>query len=84
MNSATACITGEPLDWQSPALRQALYLAVGMVGMFVAAYIDYRMCESLRWIIWGGTLVLLAIVAVIGQATHGATRWIQASNQNRS
>ena len=74
--SATACITGESLDWQSPAIRQAIYLVVGLIGMFIAAYIDYRMYESLRWIIWGVTLAILAIVAVIGQATHGATRWI--------
>jgi rod shape determining protein RodA len=53
-----------------------MYLALGLVAMFVVALIDYRMYASLRWIIWAVILVLLAIVAVIGQATHGATRWI--------
>jgi rod shape determining protein RodA len=74
--SATACITGEPLDWQSPALRQALYLVVGLIGMFVLAAIDYRAYGSLRWILWVVTIALLATVFVIGQMTHGAQRWI--------
>jgi len=74
--SATACITGEPLDWTSPALRQALYLGVGLVGMFGLALIDYRVYSELRWPIWIFTLGILAIVSVIGQITHGAQRWI--------
>ncbi|MDE3088880.1 MAG: rod shape-determining protein RodA [Chloroflexota bacterium] len=74
--SATACITGEPLDWQSPALRQALYLGIGLVGMFAIAFIDYRAYGALRWLIWVFTLGILAVVSVIGQMTHGAQRWI--------
>jgi rod shape determining protein RodA len=74
--SATACITGEPLDWQSPALRQAVYLAIGLVGMFALAIIDYRVYAALRWPIWIATLGILAIVSITGQITHGAQRWI--------
>lgn len=74
--SATACITGEPLDLQSPALRQAIYLAAGLVGMLVLAFIDYRAYAALRWPIWIFTIAILAIVSVIGQITHGAQRWI--------
>ncbi len=74
--SAGECITGEPLDWASPTVRQALYALVGVVGMFVLAALDYRIYAGLRWIIWGATLGLLAIVFVIGQITHGAQRWI--------
>jgi rod shape determining protein RodA len=74
--SATACITGEPLDLTSPALRQAIYLVVGLVGMFALTLIDYRVYAALRWPLWIFTLVILAIVSVIGQITHGAQRWI--------
>jgi rod shape determining protein RodA len=74
--SATACITGESLDWQSPALRQIIYVVVGISAMFVLSFLDYRLYGALRWFIWGGTLVLLAIVFAIGQITHGAQRWI--------
>lgn len=74
--SATACITGESLDLNSPALRQAIYLLVGLVGMFVLTLIDYRVYAALRWPIWIFTIGILAIVSVIGQITHGAQRWI--------
>ncbi len=74
--SATACITGEPLDWQSPALRQILYALAGLAAMFALAFVDYRLYGALRWIIWGGMIVLLVIVFGIGQITHGAQRWI--------
>lgn len=74
--SATACITGEPLDWTSPALRQAIYLVAGIVAMFALAFIDYRLYGALRWPIWIFTLAMLAVVSVIGLETHGAVRWI--------
>jgi rod shape determining protein RodA len=74
--SATECITGEPLDWASPTVRQAIYALAGVGGMFLLAALDYRIYASLRWLLWGGILVLLIIVFVIGQVTHGAQRWI--------
>jgi rod shape determining protein RodA len=74
--SATACITGESLDLTSPALRQAIYLVVGLVGMFALTLIDYRVYAALRWPIWIFTIGILTIVSVIGQITHGAQRWI--------
>jgi rod shape determining protein RodA len=74
--SATECITGEPLDWNSPTVRQAMYAVVGIVGMFLLTALDYRLYTSLRWLFWLGILGLLAIVFVIGQVTHGAQRWI--------
>jgi len=74
--SATECITGEPLDWNSPTVRQAIYALVGLAGMFIAAALDYRLYASLRWILWFGILALLVIVFFIGQVTLGAQRWI--------
>jgi rod shape determining protein RodA len=74
--SATECITGEPLDWASPTIRQCLFALAGIMGMFVLTALDYRFYASLRWIIWIATLVFLVIVFLIGQITHGAQRWI--------
>jgi rod shape determining protein RodA len=74
--SATECITGEPLDWASPTVRQSMYALVGIVGMVFLTALDYRIYAALRWIIWIATLGLLAIVFLIGQITHGAQRWI--------
>ncbi len=74
--SATACITGESLDWQSPVIRQMIYALAGIVGMILLTILDYHFYAPLRWLIWFGTIGLLAIVFVIGQITHGAQRWI--------
>jgi rod shape determining protein RodA len=74
--SATECITGEPLDWSSPTVRQGIYALVGIVGMFVLTALDFRIYASLRWIIWIATIGLLVAVFLIGQITHGAQRWI--------
>ncbi|MBI5650982.1 MAG: rod shape-determining protein RodA [Chloroflexi bacterium] len=74
--SATACITGEALDWASPALRQVIYAIPGLIGMAFFTAIDYRVWGALRWLIWGGMVGSLALVFVIGQLLHGATRWI--------
>ena len=74
--SATACITGDALDWASPTARQILYAILGLIGMFVLTLIDYRFYAALRLPIWIFTLGILGIVSVIGQITHGAQRWI--------
>ncbi len=74
--SATECVTGEPLDWQSVSVRQAIYAGAGIIGMFVLTAMDYRVYASLRWIILGVTIGILTIVFVIGQITLGAQRWI--------
>lgn len=74
--SATACIDSEPLDLKSPVIRQAIYAVAGLTAMLALAFIDFRIYGNLRWFIWGGTLLLLGAVAVIGQITHGAQRWI--------
>ncbi len=64
--SATACITGEALDWESPALRQAIYAVAGLVAMIVLTLIDYRIYSPLRWMIWVVTLALLAYCGCVG------------------
>ncbi|MBI4789908.1 MAG: rod shape-determining protein RodA [Chloroflexi bacterium] len=74
--SATACITNEPLDWQSTTIRQILWLAGGLGAMFVLTLIDYRVFAALRWPIWVVTIAILLAVQVIGIITHGAQRWI--------
>ena len=74
--SATECITGEPLDWASPTVRQSLHALVGIAGMLILTALDYRIYASLHWLLWIATLGLLVIVFGIGQITHGAQRWI--------
>lgn len=73
--SATACITGEPLDWESPALRQMVFGVVGLAAFFATTFVDYRVWGALRWFIWGGIVGLLGIV-FLAEITFGAQRWI--------
>lgn len=74
--SATACITGEALDWASVTIRQGMYAVVGLIGMAVLTWIDYRLYGFLRWIILAFTIFILIVVFAIGQVTLGAQRWI--------
>ena len=57
--------------------RQAIFVAVGLVGMVVAALIDYRHLESVAMIIYVG--LILALVGVlapgIGKHALGSQRW---------
>jgi rod shape determining protein RodA len=57
-------------------LRQAGFLAVGLVLMIVAAAVDYRLLTSLAFPIYIIFLVFLAIVALIGTVAGGAQRWL--------
>ncbi len=75
--SATECISAEPLDWASPTIRQAMYLAAGLVAMAGLTLVDYRLYGALRWLIWFATVAVLAAVSAIGIITHGAQRWIE-------
>ncbi|MCL4396304.1 MAG: rod shape-determining protein RodA [Chloroflexi bacterium] len=74
--SATACIDAQPLDWQSTAIKQLLYLTGGVASMFILTFVDYRLYAALRWPIWIVTVGLLGIVSAIGVITHGAQRWV--------
>jgi len=74
--SSTACIDSEPLDLKSPTIRQVIYAIAGIGAMIALAFIDFRIYGNLRWFIWGGTVLLLGAVAITGQITHGAQRWI--------
>jgi rod shape determining protein RodA len=56
--------------------KQMLFIAGGVVGMFILAKIDYH--RLLDWAPWayGIFLVSLALVKVVGHKVMGARRWI--------
>lgn len=56
--------------------RQAIYGVLGLLVMFVVASLDYRFLENLHKILYVVALILLVVVFVIGEITHGAKRWI--------
>lgn len=56
--------------------RQALYMLVGFVTMFVVAQIPPRLLERLAPVAYIGGVVLLVGVLVMGEGAKGAQRWI--------
>ncbi|MBM4410428.1 MAG: rod shape-determining protein RodA [Chloroflexi bacterium] len=57
-------------------LRQAVYLAAGLLAFLSLRRMDYRLLQ--RWALWLylGAAGALAFVLALGTAAHGARRWI--------
>lgn len=59
------------------ARKQAIFLAVGLVLMVVVAAIDYRRYRDWAWLGFGGTVLVLIAVFVVGHKSNGAQAWFQ-------
>jgi rod shape determining protein RodA len=57
--------------------RQLLWIGVGAVAGVVAGMFDYRRLASLAPLIWGGSLVLLVAVLLVGTVGGGARSWLR-------
>jgi rod shape determining protein RodA len=59
-----------------PYIRQMMWIVIG-VGLYVFfAVTDYRQLKRYEWAIFGGALVLLVLVLLMGRTISGAQRWI--------
>jgi rod shape determining protein RodA len=58
------------------AYKQGIFAILGLIIMFVVAFIDYRSFRNLWWLFYFITLLLLVVVDAIGKTALGATRWI--------
>jgi rod shape determining protein RodA len=56
--------------------RQALFLGVGLVLMFLTAALDYRLLTTLAYPIYIFFLAALVVIKVIGTVAGGAQRWL--------
>lgn len=56
--------------------KQALFAVVGIALMFIVSKIDYRFYRKFYIWIYIGSIVLLALVPIIGYDVNGAKRWI--------
>lgn len=56
--------------------RQLLWVAFGMLAMFVVSIIPYKFFQRMTPAIFGFSLILLVLVLVIGVAEDEAKRWI--------
>jgi rod shape determining protein RodA len=55
--------------------RQALAIAVGIIGMAIAMLVDYRRLRDFTVILYLGTAGLLAAVLVLGRVNNGTQGW---------
>jgi rod shape determining protein RodA len=58
--------------------RQAAFVVVGLVAMFVTAAVDYRRLRDLAPLLYGASvLILLAVFSPFGQKSKGSQAWFQ-------
>ena len=77
----SASLTAYPNGIQGlshPAVRQLTFVALGLVVVFLVAWLDYRMLGQITPTLYAVALVLLVGVLVVGTSTYGARRWLDA------
>src|ERR1700710_2114987 len=62
--------------WQGSWWKQLLYIAAGVLLMWIAANIDYHALMTHVYPLYVVSVVLLMAVLVIGKRAFGSTRWI--------
>lgn len=66
------------LSNQGVAVRQLIFVIMGIAGMFAVSIINYHLFNTkLTYLIYIATLLLMISVKFIGTGENGATRWIQ-------
>lgn len=77
--SSSAVLAGERFNDAYYFLkRQAVFSLIGLVGMYMAMRIDYRILSRYAYPIYGLVLLLLALVFIpgLGRSVNGAQRWV--------
>ena len=57
-------------------IRQLVFAILGLVGMYFASKVDYRIYQKFYKHAWWLSFILLAAVLIIGIEGKGAKRWI--------
>ena len=57
--------------------KQIIGMALGLAVMLAVSLVDYDFVLQFYWLIYGAVLVLLVLVLLIGDDSHGAQRWIE-------
>jgi rod shape determining protein RodA len=61
---------------------QIIYVTLGLGVILVTAVIDYHYWASLTRIMYFGTIILLIVIFILGQAVFGSARWIKTGLVN--
>jgi len=55
--------------------RQIIFAVAGFAIAFIVTAIDYRLWDSISRPMYIGTVVLLAVLVIVGSALYGSARW---------
>ena len=72
----STAIAGNPTLEDHPQ-RQAIFLGIGLVVLFLVASFDYHIWTTLSKPFYALVALLLLVVFVIGGARFGAARWLE-------
>ena len=64
---------GSRTPWADPQLKR---FGLGMTLMFIVAMVPIWFWRGMSWLAYGGTVLLLILVEVMGSVGMGAQRWI--------
>lgn len=62
--------------WQDAWWKQVLFIGLGLVGLWVMTKIDYHTLLGQVPVLYGITVLLLIVVALVGATVFGSRRWI--------
>jgi rod shape determining protein RodA len=63
--------------WEDAWWKQIVWVATGVVMMWVTAQIDYHALLSRIFALYGAAILLLIVTTVAGDKVFGSTRWIR-------
>jgi len=74
---ASATLNSADPDLAGAARRQALYALAGAAGLLIAAGIDYRIWQNVRYLLYGLALIFLIVTLIFGGGEiGGVSRWL--------
>jgi rod shape determining protein RodA len=79
--SASLPIYPEGLGLGHPAVKQAMFAALGLGVMLAAAWVDYRAFGQAAIALYIVALGLLVVVLVVGEPVYGSRRWFTIAGQ---
>jgi rod shape determining protein RodA len=66
-----------PLGWSHKFYRQLVWAGVAIVGMVIASYVEGAFWRYFAYVIYGGSIGLMALTALIGREVNGAQAWLE-------
>lgn len=61
---------------ESEAVRQSIFVGIGIFGLFVISHIDYRILRSYSGLLYIFVILMLLAVQLFGFTANNAQRWI--------